>query len=242
MGAITAHTIEVRVDLTNRGTESAQQVSVAGELLEHEAQSRLPLDIAAGESRGLTLDFPVDGMAPGVHATTLMIEYRTGPEATAARYSQPAWVLIAIGEQAGPSVKLRLTDASVDVTGRLDIVLESADGAAHRVLLAVKTPHTLRAHPVESVVDVPARGTLTTPVQLFRVDAPWNSRQGLLVIARDDTGPLVRSAVAAGAAQIGGDPARLPRLRRPLIALALLLLALAVGAEIWSRRQLQRAA
>ena len=83
---------------------------------------------------------------------------------------------------------------------------------------------------------MPGSGTLSTWVRLFRVDAPWNSRQGLLVIARDDTGPLVRTAVAAGAAQVGGDPARLPRLRRPLVALALLLLALAVGAELWSRR------
>ena len=236
VGTITEETIEVRVDLTNRGTESAQQVLVAGELLEHETQNRLPLDIAAGETRGLTLDFPVGGMAAGVHAVALRIDYHTGPEATATPFSQPAWVLIAMGEQVGPSVKLRLTDASVDVTGRLDIVLESADGDAHWVHLAVKTPRTLRAHPLESVVLVPGSGTLTTWVQLFRVDAPWNTRQGLLVIARDDTGPLVRTAVAAGAAQVGGDPARLPRLRRPLIALALLLLALAVGAELWSRR------
>lgn len=192
--------------------------------------------IAAGETRGLTLGFPLDGAAPGVHAVMLMIDYRTGPEATATRYSQPAWVLIALGEQTGPSVRLRMADARVDVTGHLDVVLESADGASHRVQLAVKTPHSLRAYPVESVVEVPAQGTLTKSVQLFRVDAPWNSRQGLLVIARDNTGPLVRTAVAAGVAQLSADPARLPGLRRPLIGLALLLLALAVGAEIWGRR------
>ena len=191
--------------------------------------------IAAGETRGLTLAFPLDGAAPGVHAVVLMIDYRTGPEATAMRYSQPAWVLIALGEQAGPSVKLRMEDARVDVAGHLDVVLESADGAAHRVQLAVKTPPSLRAYPVESAVEVPAQGTLTKSVQLFRVDAPWNSRQGLLVIARDDTGPLLRTAVAAGAAQLSADPARLPGLRRPLIGLALLLMALAVGAELWGR-------
>ncbi len=234
---ITEQTIEVRVELTNRGADAARQVAVEGELFDHEAQARLPVDIAAGETRGLTLGFPLDGAAPGVHAAALMIDYQSGPEAAGTRYSQPAWVLIALGEQAGPSVKIHLKDASIDVTGRLDIILESADGAAHRVRLVVKTPHALRAHPVESVAQVPGHGTLTTPVQLFRVDAPWNSRQGLLVIARDETGPLVRTAVAAGAARISGDPARLPWLRRRLIALALLLLAFAVGAEVWSRHQ-----
>jgi len=236
VGNISEDTIEIRVDLVNRGTDPAQQIAVTGELLAHEAQASLSLPLGAGQTRSLTLSFPLEGATPGVHAVVLMIDYRTGPDATATRCSQPAWVLIALGEQAEPSVKLHLTDARVQVTGDLDVVLESADGAAHRVQLAVKTTRSLRADPVESVVEVPAKGTLAKSVRLFRVDAPWNSRQGLLVIARDDTGPLLRTAIAAGAAQLSADPALLPRLRRPLVGVALLLLAFAVAAEIRRRR------
>lgn len=232
----TEDAIEIRVELTNRGPEAAEDVKVAGSLFGQAGEARLDGVLPVGATRGVTLRFGMHEALPGTHAVALMLDYRTGPATAATAFSQPAWVLIALGGNAEPAVKLDLGEARLDVAGRLDVGLESVDGVAHRVRLGVTTPRVLRAAPVDSVVDVPARGRVTAPVTLFRVDAPWGSRQGLLVVARDESGPLVRTSVATGSAQVGADPARLPRLRRPLIGIAFLLLAGAVAAEVLRRR------
>lgn len=224
--------IDIRVDLKNQGPDAVDEVKVAGTLFGQASEARLDGSLAVGASRGVTLRFPMDDATPGVHAVALMLDYRA---AGATTFSQPAWVLVALGGQSEPAVKLDLPEARMDVTGRFEIGLESADGAAHRVRVGVTAPRALRAWPVDSVVDVPARGRVTAPVTLFRVDAPWNSRQGLLVVARDESGPLVRTTAAAGSAQVGADPAQLPRLRRTLIGIACLLLAAAVAAELRRR-------
>ncbi len=228
--------VEIRVDLTNRGPQAADEIKVAGSLFDRDEEGRLDGALAVGATRGVTLRFPAGEAVPGTHAVALMLDYRTVAPGSVATFSQPAWVLVAFGGHGEPPVKIRLSDARLDVAGRLDVALESADGAAHSVRVTVTTPRVLRASPVDRVVQVPARGSVTLPVELFRVDAPWGSRQGLLVVARDDSGPLRRTAVAAGSAQVGADPARLPRLRRALIGVACLLLAGAVAAEVARRR------
>jgi hypothetical protein len=242
VNGVTDDAIGIRVGLTNRGPEVARKLSVRGSLFGEASEARLEGELGVGGTRELLLSFPTAHGAPGLHAVELMLDYSTGPREAALPFTQPAWVMIAIGEQVQPSVKLRLGPGRVDTAGRLEVGLESADGAAHRVRLSVTTPPGLRGRPSVESVDVPARGEVTTPVWLFRVDAPWNSQQGLLVVARDENGPLVRTSVAAGSAQIGSDPARLPRWRRALVGVAFLLLAAALAVELRRRRGLPTAA
>jgi hypothetical protein len=227
--------LEVRVGLVNRGSEAVRKVQVHGRLFGAFAEATLAADIAPGASRDTLLSFPAGGATPGVHAATLMLDYEAGPASSAATYTQPAWVLIALGGQADPPVRISVEEGRLDVAGRMPIALESADGAPHQITLSVFAPRGLRARPPESVVSVPAQGRLSVPILLFRVDAPWESTQGLLVVAEDASGPLTRTAVVAASARVGREPGRLPGLYRVLVGAALVLLGGAVLLELRRR-------
>jgi hypothetical protein len=123
------------------------------------------------------------------------------------------------------------------------VVLESADGAPHRVRVRIETPPGLQA-PDPAEVAVPATGRGTATVRVWRSSAPRGSRQDLVVIAESIDVPPPPSALTAPAstlattpvtATILPDPAWMPRLRRPLGVLALLLMAAAALLELRRR-------
>jgi hypothetical protein len=115
------------------------------------------------------------------------------------------------------------------------VAVESADGVPHRVRVRVKAPAGLQA-PDPAQVDVPAAGRITATVRVWRSSAPRGSRQALLVVAEpiDAAGPAASRQVFA---EILPDPAWMPRLRRPLGFLALLLMAGAALLEFRRGRQ-----
>jgi len=87
----------------------------------------------------------------------------------------------------------------------------------------VQAPAGLQA-PDPVAVDVPAAGRVTATVRVWRSSAPRGSRQPLQVVAE----PLDGAGTAASQpvfAEILPDPAWMPRVRRPLGVLALLLMA-----------------
>jgi hypothetical protein len=110
--------------------------------------------------------------------------------------------------------------------------VESADGVAHRVRVRVEAPAGLQA-PDPAQLDVPAAGAAAASIRVWRSSAPRGTRQPLLVVAEllDSTGPAASRQVFA---EILADPAWMPRLRRPLGVLALLLMAAAALLE-WRR-------
>jgi hypothetical protein len=115
------------------------------------------------------------------------------------------------------------------------VAVESADGAPHRARLRVQAPAGLQA-PDATEVDVPATGRVAASIRVWRSSAPRGSRQRLLVVAE----PMGGAAPAASQqvfAEILPDPARVPRLRRPLGVLALLLMAAAALLELRRGRQ-----
>lgn len=237
-GEVTSATeerLEVRVSLTNRGERLCLPVIASGELLGEAASARLPAGIAAGARGELSLGFPLRAEQPGVYPLLLMLEYWVRPslEANPEPYYQPGYVLIALGENATPALRLSLPEPMrLAVVGNAEVRIESLDGAGHRAWLALRVPRGLRINPVEAEVEVPAKGAARVPVQLFRVDAPWGSRHGVLVAATSLDGALARTSVATGTVEVGSDPAWLPRLRWPLLGLALLLLVAAGAAEL----------
>jgi hypothetical protein len=233
----TDETLDVRVDLTNRGDQAAVPVGIDGELFGHHEKRRLDEGVPPGATRSAVLSFPLADAVPGVHALALVLEYWVSPDPGGAPqvFGQPAYILIALGENPPPALTLRVPEAQMDSLGRLRVGIASRDGAAHRVTLQVRTPRALRVDPVDSTVDVPATGEAVAELKLFRVDAPWQSAQGILVVASATDGPVVKTTAATGVVRVLGDPARMPRLRRGLLVVALLLLVGAIVAEV--RRQ-----
>jgi hypothetical protein len=229
--------LEVRVDLTNAGDQAAAPLTVSGELFAHQQTQRLEAGVPAGAARSVLLKFPLAEAQPGVHALLLSLEYASALGELAQTFDQPGYMLIAIGENAEPAVRLSVPDVQMDSVGRFAVSLSSRDGAPHRVSLRVRVPRGLRVDPPESSVAVPAQGALPVALSLFRVDAPWQSQQGLLVVATTSDGALLRTTAATGVVHVREDPARMPRLRKPLLALALVLLAVALAAELRRRKR-----
>jgi hypothetical protein len=136
---------------------------------------------------------------------------------------------------AAPStVRLFARDARVLYYGDVLVGVESADGAAHRVSIRVQTPAGLQA-PDPAEVTVPAAGRVTTTVRVWRSSASRGSRQALLVVAESMDGAAGPTVSLPVFADIQPDPAWMPRLRRPLGVLALLLMAAAAALEFRRR-------
>lgn len=238
--------LEVRVDLTNRGDAGAvAPVTVEGELFGRRDVARLERDLPPGGTSSVRLHYPLDVPRPGVHPLTLLLDYApagsTAAGGVAARLSQRAFLLLALGGSAEPAVRLSVPEARVETHGAVSVGIESADGAPHRVRLRVETPRGLRAENPPAEVEVPASGRVAASVGLLRAGAPRGSRQGILVVAGARDGPLERTTVVTGVVQVLPDPAYMPRLRRPLVALALVLLAGAAIVEVRRHRALARA-
>jgi hypothetical protein len=134
--------------------------------------------------------------------------------------SQRAWLLLALGANPGPAVRLTVDTLRLDVKGDLAVRLESADGEGHRVRLRALTARGLRAEGDGTEVAVPARG---------------RSPDAVLLVAEALDGPVARTAVLAVPVEIAPDPSLLPRVRTPVLVLGGLLLAVALLTEGWRR-------
>jgi hypothetical protein len=223
--------LEIRVDIRNGGDSAATSIDVEGRLFANEARGQLPDGLAPGASGSVALRFPPAVPQPGVHALTLLLDYAGPGPSGPVSMSQRAYLLVALGGAAEPVLRLSVANLRMAWSGLLCVVIESADGAPHRVRLQVDGPRGLRADNPAHAIDVPARGTVRVPVRVFRGTVPWDSRQGVIVVAAATDGPLVRTTVATAVVQVAADPAWSPWLRKPLTVLVLVLLGLVALAE-----------
>ncbi len=223
---------DVRVGLANRGLSPATSLSIEGELFGHRETRRLDDGIAPGQSRSVLFSFPLEAATPGSHAVTLRLEYRAaGSGGVEQTLLQPAYVLLALGENTAPAVRITAPEAAMDSVGRWRVGLESNDGTSHRVRLRTVLGRNLRVAPAEVLVDVPKSGHTEQELLLFRVDAPWSTAQGALLVAATEGEPLTRTSVVTAVVRVGPDPARMPRLRRALMVVMILLFLAAAVAE-----------
>jgi len=229
-----AEVLEVRIDLANRGDASAHALLVEGELLGHQDSARLEAGVPAAASRSVLLRFPAEVPRPGVHPVSLRLEYQPLPGPGSV--SQRAYLLLSLGANPPPAVRLRSSELTLQDRGLLRAELESADGAPHQVRLRVLTPRGLNAENPRGEVAVPGRGTTTVEVQVLRGAVPRPSRQGLLLLAGTSDGPYETTAVATTVVNVSADPAWLPRLRRTMALTAVALLVAAVIVELLGLR------
>lgn len=232
----TGEALEITVELFNRGDEAASSVRLEGELLGATERARLD-DVSPGQSRSVQLRYPLGIARPGLHALILLIDY-SGP-GEESELSQRAYLLIALGGVAEPVLGLSTPELELDTHGTLRVRLESLDGETHRVQLRVETPRALRVldGPVE--LQVPASGSVSAQVVILRGAAPPGSEQGILVVAKAVDGELERTSVTPGLVRVVPRDPILARLRRPLLAVAVALLA---GAAAFELRRLRRRA
>jgi hypothetical protein len=227
----------VRVDVLNRGDAAARALRVEGELRGARSEAVVTEALPPQGSRSVELAFAAEVPRPGVYPLDLHLRYSPDGSAANTPASQRAYLLLALGANPGPPVRLGVPDARLSRHTVVPIRLESADGAAHRVTLRALAPRGLNALAPEEPVPVPAAGTLTAPLTLLRVDAAPGSQAGIVVIAAEVDGPLERTAAATGRVEVAAPSAPwLPRLRVPLLVSALSLLAAAVLRELWSLR------
>lgn len=235
----TAPRLTVRVTLTNRGDARAGPIKVRGELFGEPATASLRDGLAPGAEGDVTLAFDATPPRPGLHALTLLVEHPLAGMPDSASNppmaSQRAYLLLALGANPGEAVRIEVDPIRLDVRGTLVVRLESRDGEGQRVRLRALTARGLRpdADPIE--VSVPPDGHVTARLPIIRADAPPGSRQALLLVAETLDGPLARTSVAAASVELVPDPARLPRLRVPLLAVGLALLAVPFGYEVRAR-------
>jgi hypothetical protein len=226
----------VRVDVTNRGASEASRLDVEGELTGHYAEGRLAAGVPAGATRTVWLHFPVRPPRAGVHAVALHLRYPVRGATEPA--SQRAFLLLVLGADVPPAVRLSAAPAVFETSGELAVTLESADGRPHAARLRVLTPRGVNALLAPEVA-VPAAGAASARVPLLRT-GPSRAERLRLVLLAEATVENGQST-AAGTAEVQLVPHRplLPRLRIPLAVAGALLLAAAVALE--ARRRAPRA-
>jgi hypothetical protein len=219
----------VRVELGNTGDLDIDgPVQVAGRLLGNRNQARLDEPIPAGGKATVQLFFPPDVPRPGVHALTLVVSFSS----RGVEESRAAYLLLGLGAVPDPAVRLFPREAAFELRGSLEVGLESADGAPHTVRLEVATPRGLRAEEAQAPVAVPGAGRVQARVGLLRTGAAHDTRHGVVVVAAAEDGPEARTAAATATVRILPDPALLPRIRMPILGLALALLVTSLYLEL----------
>jgi hypothetical protein len=227
---LSGDTLDVRVDVTNRGTTAAVPVAVEGELFGHRDQAKLEQGIEPGASRSVLLRYPLGEQQPGLHPLLLLLDY--GPPGTSQSASQRAFLLLALGSAATGAVQLQVPEVEIAFLGPVTVRLTSTDGAPHRVRLSLATPRHLRADPQPVDVEVPAQGEARARLRVFRGAAPRGAPQGVLVVASTLDEPVVRTTVATSIVRVRAEVSWMARLRVPLISIAVLLLLGSVWREL----------
>jgi hypothetical protein len=227
--------LAVALSVRNLGDTASGPVDIEGELLGHYDEERLDPGPAAGGVSEVTLYYPVpETLRAGVHPLALHLRYTPGVP-NAAAVNQRAYLLLALGANPEPAVRLFVSPARFETLGGLLVGLESADGQPHRVQLRVLAPRGLNPLGDPPEVDLPGTGRVTARLQLLRGTVARPSRHGIVVLAAIKDGPLERTSAALGEVEVLPDSARLPRLRWQVAALAAALLVAGVGVEVWRR-------
>jgi hypothetical protein len=230
--------LEVRVDVANKGGTAATSLDIRAELGEQTEVKTIAAGVPPGGTRSAVFPFPPPARA-GVHVLGLRLDYveKGGPEGGT---SQRAFLLLSIGANPPPMVKVSAGPSTFELTGRLPVTVESVDGHAHKVRVRALTPRGLNANDAVEL-DVPAGGKATAEVELLRGSVARPSRHGVLAVAETLDGDLAHAAVAATIVHLSADPALMPKLRPWIAGLAIVLLA-AAGYFEWRKRKAEIAA
>jgi hypothetical protein len=151
--------------------------------------------------------------------------------------SQRGYLLVALGANPPPAVRLTVPDVRLETSAPVRVRLESADLRPHRVRLRMLTPRGLQPFGPDMEVSVPAFGSPTAELQLLRGGAPRPSRQGVVVLAETVGEEVANAGAAMAVVEVQPDPAWLPRLRWPLLGVALALIGAAAFVELRRKKR-----
>jgi hypothetical protein len=225
--------LEVRVDVTNRGGAPATTLDIRAELGGQAEVKTIAAGVPPGGTRSAMFPFAPPARA-GVHVLGLRLDY-AGTGTPEGGTSQRAFLLLSIGANPPPAVRVSAGETTLETTGTVRVRVESADGRAHRARVRVLTPRALNANETAEV-DVPAAGAVTADLPLLRGQGPRPARHGVLAVAETLDGEFAHAAVAASIVNVSADPARMPGLRKWIAGLAVLLLV-AAGFFEWRRHR-----
>jgi hypothetical protein len=223
----------VSLQVDNVGDTAASPLTVSAELLGRYDEAQKDTGVAAHSWTEVQLRFPRGEPRPGVHVVALRLDYQSPPAGPSV--SQAAYLLLALGANPAPAVRVSVAETTLDTRGRVGVALESADGRPHVARLRLITPKGLNPFGEAGDVQVPAQGRATASLEILRGSVPRGTRQGVLVAAATMDGDTQTAAVTEGAVVIAADPALMPRLRIPLAITAVLLLLAATGFEVRRR-------
>jgi hypothetical protein len=226
--------VQVRVDLANLGNEPAHGVTIEAELLGHRQFSKLEEDLPGQMGGNATFAFDVGALAPGVYTLALHVQYARS-SAAGDTASQRGYLLLALGASPRPAVRLIVPEVRLDTLAPIPIRVESADVRPHRIRLRMLAPRGLQPFGPEPEVSVPPFGSVIGEMKVLRGGAPRPSVQGLVLLAETIGEEPANASAATATVQVEADPARMPRARWWLLALAVLLLAAAGYAEYRQR-------
>lgn len=224
------------MDLANLGDAAARGVTIEAELLGQRQDSRLEDELPAQSAGSATFAFEVGALPPGVYPLALHVQYARSAVAGDVA-SQRGYLLLALGANPRPPLALDVPDVPLDTLATVTVRLESADARAHRVRVRMLVPRGLQAYGPDAEVSVPQFGPATAELKLLRGGAPRPSRQGVVVIAETMGEEPANASAATVLVEVQADPAWMPRMRGPLLALAVLLLAAAGYLEHRHRRR-----
>jgi hypothetical protein len=227
--------VVVRVDLANGGDVSAEGVSIEVELLGQRQVSRLEEALPALVGGSAVFTFDVGAVRPGVYPLAIHVQYARSATAGDTA-SQRGYLLLALGANPSPAVRLAVRDVHLDTLAPVVVRIESADLKKHRVRLRMLAPRGLQPFGPDAEVDVPAFGSATAEMQVLRGGAPRPSQQGIVVLAETVGEAVANAGAGIAVVDVLSDPAWMPRGRRVLLALGLLLLGAAAGLEVRRRR------
>jgi hypothetical protein len=216
--------VQVRVDLANLGNEPAHGVTIEAELLGQRQVSKLDEDLPGQMGGNATFAFDVGALAPGVYPLALHVQYARS-SAAGDTASQRGYLLLALGASPRPAVRLTVPDVRLDTLAPIPIRVDSVDARPHRIRLRMLAPRGLQPFGPEAEVSVPQFGSVTAELRVLRGGAPRPSMQGLVLLAETIGEAPANASAATAMVEVEADPARMPRLRRWLLALAVLLLA-----------------
>ena len=232
--------VQVRVDLANLGNAPARAVSIEAELLGQRQISRLADDLPPQVAGSATFPFDVGALPAGIYPLALHVQCARSAVAGDTS-SQRGYLLLALGANPPPAVRLTVPTVHLDTMASVLVRIDNADLRAHRVRLRMLTPRGLQPFGPEPEVDVPRFGGVNAEMRLLRGGAPRPSRQGVVVLAETVGEEPANASAATAMVEVEADPAWMPRLRWPLLALAVLLLAAAGYAEKRRRDRTGRA-
>jgi len=219
-----AQGVTVLVELRSRSSVPVTAVRIEGLWRGARARAFLPGPFSPGGLGEARLHF-AEAPPRGTTALALLLDFMRVDGNAAARGHEVAALLLAFDAVPSPAVRIATAPVALRESAEAVVRLESTDARPHRIRLTARPPRVLTGDPSTQIVEVPARGTATVRLRIFRARAAPGSDHDLLLIAETDGEPATRTTIVSLAVHVTPESNGMDLARVPLYFAAALLLA-----------------